>query len=82
VTAGDNFWIECERFGIAVAGTHRIGRTYGKAVNYGPIKWGCIDRRYDIMREHARARRGKHHRLGIKRREVQMAFETNVRLFG
>ena len=66
----------------------RIGRARGvggaqrKAVDIGAVERRHVDRRRDVVRQHAAERVGERDRFGGKRREIEMLLEARLRLLG
>jgi hypothetical protein len=59
-----------------------IGRAQREAVDVGAIKRRHIDRRRDVVRQHAAERIGQRNGLGRQRRQIEMGLESRFRVLG
>ena len=82
VAAGDHLGVERELLRRVVGRAGGVGGAQRKAVDIGAVERRHVDRRGDVVRQHAAERRGERHALGGQRREIEMALEALARLLG
>ena len=79
--AGDHFVVQHDAHGRGFAGCGEIGGAHRKAVDIGAVERRHVDRRHDILRQHAAERVGKPPLLARDRARKQRGLEPRHRLF-
>ena len=69
-------------FGASIRGAGRVGGAQRKAIDIGAVERRHVDRRREIVRQHAAERRRQRDALAGQGREIEMAFEALLRLLG
>ena len=82
VAAGDHLGVERELLRRAVGGAGDVGGAQRKAVDIGAVERRHVDRRGEIVRQHAAERGRERHALGGQGREIEMRLEALARLLG
>ena len=82
MAADDDLAVEPKPPRRGVARARGVGGAQRKAVDIGAIERRHVDRRRDVMREHAAERRGKRDALRRQRREIDVARKARARLLG
>ena len=82
VAAGDHLGVERELLRRAFGRAGGVGGAQREAVDIGAVERRHVDRRRQIIRQHAAERGGERHALGGQGREIEMAFEALARLLG
>jgi hypothetical protein len=80
--AGDHLAVETKAARRGIARARSVGRAQREAVDVGAIERRHIDRRGDVMREHATERGRERDRLGRKRRRIEVPGEARARFLG
>ncbi len=82
MSADDDLAIERELPRRGVGRARGIGGAQREAVDIGAIERRHVDRRQYVMRQHAVERRRERHRLGGKRRQIEVTRKARARLLG
>ena len=82
IAADDHLGIEREPSRRAVAGAGGVGGAQRKAVDIGAVERRHVDRRRDVVRQHARERSRERDGFGRQRREIEMPSRSGARLLG
>ena len=80
--AGDDFRVQAQAARCCVAGVQTVRCPQGKPVDAGAIEGRRVNGCSHVMRQHAAERGRQCDRLGCERRQIEMALETQFRLFG
>ncbi len=82
MAADHDLRVEAKPLRRRVARTRRVGGAQRKAVDVGAVERRHVDRRRDVVREHAPERSGKHDALRRQRRKIDMPCKARTRLVG
>ena len=72
VAAGEHLGVEREPARRGFGRADRVGGAQREAVDIGAVERRHVDRRRDVVREHAAERVGERHALGAERRQIEM----------
>jgi hypothetical protein len=82
MSAGDHLGVERKLDRCAVGCAGSIGGAQREAVDVGAVERRHVDRRREIVRQHAAERGRERHALGGQRAEIEAALETLAGLLG
>ncbi len=82
MTADDDLPVELKPLRRRIARTRGVGGAQRKAVHIGAIERRHVDRRRDVVREHAAERCGERDALRRQRRKIDMLHKARARLVG